>query len=196
VAIQSESFIALLYNIFMLKIVTVPANVLSQSTKPVIKIDDKIKKIVFDMEKILVAQNDPPGVGLAANQVGLDLSIFIIKTSEKAKIKVFINPRIIKLVNSLTRKPSNKKARKQKIKLEGCLSIPRIWGPVKRAGRIFLNYQDLTGKKYLKWFSGFEAIIIQHEVDHLNGIVFTQRAVEQKRQLYREEDEELVKIEY
>ena len=180
----------------MLKIVTVPANVLSQSTKPVIKIDDKIKKIVFDMEKILVAQNDPPGVGLAANQVGLDLSIFIIKTSEKAKIKVFINPRIIKLVNSLTRKPSNKKARKQKIKLEGCLSIPRIWGPVKRAGRIFLNYQDLTGKKYLKWFSGFEAIIIQHEVDHLNGIVFTQRAVEQKGQLFKEENEELVKIEY
>ncbi|KKS44950.1 MAG: Peptide deformylase, partial [Candidatus Gottesmanbacteria bacterium GW2011_GWA2_42_18] len=79
--------------------------------------------------------------------------------------------------------------------LEGCLSIPRIWGPVKRAAKIFLHYQDLTGKKYLKWFSGFEATVIQHEIDHLNGIVFTQRAVEQKGQLYREEDGELTKFE-
>lgn len=180
----------------MLKIVTVPANVLNQSTKPVIKIDDKIKKIVFDMEKILIAQNDPPGVGLAANQVGLDLSIFIIKPTEKAKIKVFINPKIISRTDLFKDSPKKVRPYKKKVKLEGCLSIPRIWGPVKRENRVFLKYQDLTGKDYLSWFSGFEAIIIQHEVDHLNGIVFTQRSVEQKGQLYREENEELVKIEY
>ena len=180
----------------MLKIVTVPANVLNQPTKPVIKIDDKIKKIVFDMEKILIAQNDPPGVGLAANQVGLDLSIFIIKPTEKAKIKVFINPKIVKTVFNKDSFYQKKTKKHKKIKLEGCLSIPRIWGPVKRENRVFLKYQDLTGKDYLSWFSGFEAIIIQHEVDHLNGIVFTQRAVEQKGQLYREENVELVKIEY
>ena len=179
----------------MLKIVTVPANVLNQLTKPVIKIDNKIKKIVFDMEKILIAQNDPPGVGLAANQVGLDLSIFIIKPTEKAKIKVFINPKIVSRTDLFKTEYKKVRPYKKKIKLEGCLSIPRIWGPVKRAGKIFLNYQDLTGKKYLKWFSGFEAIIIQHEVDHLNGIVFTQRSVEQKGQLYREEEDELVKFE-
>lgn len=188
----------------MLKIVTVPSNTLTQPTKLVVKIDEKIKKLILEMEKILIAQTDPPGVGLAANQVGINLSLFIIKPSIKAKIKVFINPRIIKFVNSftprnfnkagLTRKPSNKKTRKQKVKLEGCLSIPRIWGPVKRADKIFLHYQDLVGKKHLKWFAGFEAMIIQHEVDHLNGIVFTQRAVEQKNQLYKEENEELVKI--
>ncbi len=187
----------------MLKIVTVPSNALLRPTKPVIKTDDKIKKMVFDMEHVLIAQNDPPGVGLAANQVGFDLSIFIIKLTEKSKIKVFINPKIIK--SSLTmieRKrddptdKTTKKRKSKKIKLEGCLSIPRIWGPVKRSDRVFLNYQDLTGKKYLKWFTGFEATIIQHEVDHLNGVVFTQRSIEQKGQLYREENEELVKIEY
>lgn len=178
----------------MLKIVTVPANVLNQLTKPVVKIDDKIKKIVFDMEKILIAQNDPPGVGLAANQVGLDLSIFIIKPTEKSKIKVFVNPVIISKTDLFKVSPYKKK--RKKVKLEGCLSIPRIWGPVKRENRVFLKYQDLTGKDYLSWFSGFEAIIIQHEVDHLNGIVFTQRSVEQKGQLYREEKDELVKIEY
>ena len=180
----------------MLKIVTVPANVLTQPTKPVVEVDDKIKKIVYEMEKVLNAQNDPPGVGLAANQVGLDLSIFIIKTSEKAKIKVFINPKIITRTDLFKDSPKKVRPYKKKVKLEGCLSIPRVWSPVKRSDRGFLNFQDLTGKEHLKWFTGFEAIIIQHEVDHLNGIVFTQRAVEQKGQLFREENEELVKIEY
>ncbi len=182
----------------MLKIVTVPNNILNSLTKPVAIIDDEIKKIVSDMEKVLVAQNDPPGVGLAANQVGLDISIFIMKASEKSKTKIFINPKIIKLgASDIERKrkdPTKKK--RAKIKLEGCLSIPRIWGPVKRKDRVFLKYQDINGKEYLKWFTGFESIIIQHEMDHLNGVVFTQRSLEQKGQLYREENDELIKIEY
>lgn len=191
----------------MLKIVLVPANILTQPTKPVLKIDEKIKKIVSDMEKLLVAQDDPPGVGLAANQVGLDLSIFIIKPTEKAKTKVFINPKIVKSVESVKSVKSvtnstdstdstGSTKRRNKIKLEGCLSIPRIWGPVKRVARIFLKYQDLSGKEHSRWFTGFEATIIQHEMDHLSGIVFTQRSLEQKKQIYREENEELVKIEY
>jgi peptide deformylase len=159
------------------------------------------------MEKVLIAQNDPPGVGLAANQVGLNISIFIIRPTEKSKTKIFINPKIIKISKTLIereRKDLSKKSfgsaqdkpKKNKVKLEGCLSIPRIWGPVKRSDRVFLKYQDLTGKEYLKWFTGFEAIIIQHEMDHLDGVVFTQRSIEQKGQLYREEKDELVKIEY
>ena len=179
----------------MLKIITVPNSVLTSPTKPVVKIDSNIKKIVSEMEKVLISQDDPPGVGLAANQVGLDLSIFIIRPTEKSKTKVFINPKIIK-TGVINHAPTKKPISKKKVKLEGCLSIPRIWGPVKRRNRIFLKYQDLTGKEFIKWFSGFEAIIIQHEMDHLNGVVFTQRSVEQKGQLYREEEDELVKIEY
>src|SRR3989338_11555119 len=98
----------------MLKIVTVPANVLTQLTKPVAKIDDKIKKIIFDMEKVLVAQNDPPGVGLAANQVGLDLSIFIIKPTEKSKTKIFINPKIVKSSQTLIERERNDPSKKRK----------------------------------------------------------------------------------
>lgn len=183
----------------MLKIITVPNSVLSSSTKPVGEIDSNIKKIVSDMEKVLIAQDDPPGVGLAANQVGLDLSIFIIRPSEKSKTKIFINPKIVKSSSVMIerqRKNPSKKSSKKKVKLEGCLSIPRIWGPVKRSDRVFLKYQDISGKEYLKWFTGFEAIIIQHEMDHLNGVVFTQRSIEQKGQLYKEEKDELVKIEY
>lgn len=186
----------------MLKIVTVPSNTLSSPTKPVDKIDDKIKKIVFEMEKILVAQTDPPGVGLAANQVGLDLSLFIIKAAQKAKIKVFINPKIVKISQSSsklvktssTNSTNSTKKKHKRVKLEGCLSIPRIWGPVQRADKILLKYQTVAGDKKTNWFSGFEAMIIQHEMDHLNGILFTQRAVEQKGQLYREEEDKLTKI--
>jgi len=192
-----------------LKIVTVPNTILSSPTIPVTEIDSNIKKIVADMEKVLIAQDDPPGVGLAANQVGLDLSIFLVKPTEKSKTKIFINPKIIKIVESVESVKSVKsvtgstdstdltdstKKKRNKVKLEGCLSIPRIWGPVKRAEKVLLKYQDISGKKYEKWFSGFEATIIQHEVDHLNGVVFTQRSVEQKGQLYREENDELVKI--
>lgn len=182
----------------MLKIVTVPNHILSSPTKPVESFDDNLKKIVSDMEKTLVAQDDPPGVGLAANQVGLDLSIFLVKPSEKTKTTVFINPKILKKSDTLIERERDNptKKKKKKVKLEGCLSIPRIWGPVKRSERIFVHYQDLDGMEHLKWFSGFDAIIIQHEIDHLNGVVFTQRSLEQKGQLYREEGDELVKIEY
>jgi peptide deformylase len=214
----------------MLKIVTVPAEILSSPTKQVGVIDERIRKLVKEMEKTLAVQNDPMGVGLAANQVGIDLSLFIIKPSQKAKIKVFINPKImaiktldsgnwkldeetgnlklenlpagkgqtsnIKLPNQTSSLKHQTSKKHTRIKLEGCLSIPRIWGPVKRAERVFLHYQDVDGIEHHKWFSGFEAMIIQHEVDHLKGITFTQRSLEQKGQLYREENDELVKIEY
>jgi len=176
----------------MLKIVTVPNKILFSPTQPVKKIDEKIKTLVAEMEETLLSQKDPKGVGLAANQVGVSLSIFIIKPTEKSKIKVFINPKILQ---TIPYNPPLKKKERKKVKLEGCLSIPKIWGPVKRKDRVFLKYQDITGKEYLKWFSGFEAIIIQHEMDHLQGVVFTQRSIEQGKKLYKEVDDELKPIE-
>jgi len=181
----------------MLKIVTVPNKILSSSTRKVEKIDDKMKKLLIDMEKILRAQNDPKGVGLSANQVGVDLSIFIIKPSEKAKIKVFINPRILKskIQNpNVKSNPKSKKSVKHPVKLEGCLSIPRIWGPIKRAKKILLEYQDLTQGVKREWFQGFEATVIQHEIDHLNGVVFTQKSLEQNQPIYEEKDGQLEKV--
>lgn len=181
----------------MLKIISVPDKILSSSTRRVEKIDDKIKKLLIDMEKILLAQNDPKGVGLSANQVGVDLSIFIIKPSEKAKTKVFINPKILKY--EMRQDPSSKKRKSESVRLEGCLSIPRIWGAVERANKILLEYQDLTlptASVKRGWFQGLEAVIIQHEMDHLCGVLFTQRVIEQNRLLYEEKNGELEKIDY
>ncbi|EKD85790.1 MAG: hypothetical protein ACD_37C00611G0001, partial [uncultured bacterium] len=70
-------------------------------------------------------------------------------------------------------------------KLEGCLSLPAIWGEVLRAPTVILSYQTENGKPQTKKFTGFMSTIIQHEVDHLNGILFPKRVLEQRGQLYK-----------
>ena len=165
----------------MLKIVQAPNKVLSAPVKAVKKIDKRTLAIIKEMKATLEAQTDPPGVGLSANQVGIPLAISIIKPTEKSKILTFINPKIIE------KEPIKKDKKKKKpVALEGCLSIKRIWGTVKRSPKIRLQYQDEKGNSHNKVFKGLLATIIQHEVDHLNGILFTQRAIAQKNTLYQE----------
>jgi peptide deformylase len=181
----------------MLKIVQAPAPVLTKGVRRVVKIDKKIQKLVYDMEETLIAQVDPQGVGLAAPQIGVDLAIFIIKPTLNADTEVFINPKILEIKSPAAPKKKDSKSEKDKsedIKLEGCLSIPRIWGPVSRNEKVLLEYQDLTGEKHTEWFSGFKAVIVQHETDHLHGVLFTQRVLEQKGRLYEEKDGELEAI--
>jgi len=177
----------------MLKIVSIPNTVLQNPVQSIEKIDSKIKQLVYDMEEALIAQVDPQGVGLAAPQVGISLSLFIIKPTPESDTEIFINPKILEVK---TPDSNRKLPKKRQKKLEGCLSIPRIWGPITRASKVRLAYQDLNGKTYTKWFSGFKAVIIQHECDHLNGILFTQRALEQQSKLYEEKDGELLPLHY
>lgn len=176
----------------MLKIVHIPNQVLFTPTKPVKKIDQKIKKLVAEMEEALIAHKDPEGVGLAAPQVGFDLSLFIIKPKKTEPTEVFINPKILQ-TTPYSLQPKNQKSKK--IKLEGCLSVPHIWSAIKRSDSVLVEYQDLSGDWKKEWFSGFKAQIIQHEMDHLQGILFTQRALEQKQKMYQEIDDELKPIE-
>ncbi|NTU47242.1 peptide deformylase [Candidatus Roizmanbacteria bacterium] len=176
----------------MLKIVNVPNPVLTTPTKKIEVFDASLKKLVKEMEKTLDAQVDPQGVGLAATQIGQGISLFIMKPTEDSPIEAIVNPEILKIEEGkISEAPKKKKSQ-----LEGCLSIPRIWSTVHRPRRVFLAFQDLEGKKQQKWFTGFKAVIVQHEVDHLNGILFTQRAIEQQSQLYKEEKGELNPIEY
>lgn len=184
-----------------LKLVHVPSSVLTTPVKEVPVVDQKIRNLVYDMEELLISQIDPQGVGLAAPQVGRDLAIFIIKPSLKSETEVFINPKIIMIEEELKeKKPSTMTDTEEDIeendKLEGCLSIPHVWGPVRRPSRVQVQYQDLAGEMKTKWFSGFKAIIVQHEMDHLKGILFTRRALEQKTSLYEEKDGDLKKLEY
>jgi len=174
-----------------LNLVTVPHPALFKPTKPVTVVDNKIIGIVKEMSRVLVSCQDPEGVGLAATQVGLSLSLFIIKPYSHSPISVFINPRILKTATSVTHR---------KNALEGCLSITNTWSNVERPKWVLLEYQDLSGQVKTKKFEGWEAQIIQHEMDHLSGVLFTHRAIEQKSPLYRIEKnekgkEELVEIE-
>jgi peptide deformylase len=185
----------------MLKIITVPNSILTTTVLPVTNFDISLVNLISEMEKTLKAQTDPMGVGLAAPQVNVNLQIFIMKPKPKSSISVFINPKIIQLQTSNLKHSSSTlhplpSKKKKKTPLEGCLSIPRIWGPVKRSKKLLLEYQTPTGEKKQEWFSGFEAVIIQHEVDHLNGVLFTQRALEQKTPLYEEQDGKLKKMDY
>jgi len=167
----------------MLKIITAPDQILSQKTKKVKKIDKSVLDFIEEMKKTLLSAKDPEGVGLAAPQVGKSISIFITKPRPKSPIKVFINPQI-KLEEKTTK--TEEKSQKTFMKrLEGCLSLPNIWGHVKRNSSLLLSYQDEKGKSYSQKFTGFMAIIIQHEIDHLNGILFTKRVLEQNGTLYK-----------
>lgn len=165
-------------------IVKVPDSVLNERAKPVQKADKTLIKIIEAMKKTLLSTRDPIGVGLAAPQIGKSLRIFITKPWEKSPISVFINSEIVwQSPDKTTGVPQRKN------KFEGCLSIPDIWGMVHRAKKIKLRYQLPTTNYQLqthtRTFSGFLATIIQHEMDHLNGMLFTQRVLEQKEKLYK-----------
>lgn len=164
----------------MKPIVHIPHPVLTKPAAKITVFDSKLQKIVEDMKESLLSATSPRGVGLAATQIGLGLRIFVTRPTQKAKIRVFINPEIINPSPDVTDGVPERDN-----KLEGCLSIPNIWGKVKRASKLTLRYQDETGVAHQEEFSGFLATIIQHETDHINGILFTQRVLEQKEKLFQ-----------
>ncbi|OGH17250.1 MAG: hypothetical protein A3C30_01435 [Candidatus Levybacteria bacterium RIFCSPHIGHO2_02_FULL_40_18] len=177
----------------MFKILVTPNSKLLEKSSPVTLFDRKLAKEISKMKKTLSATRDPVGVGLAAPQVGIFKRMFIARPQENGKILTFINPEIItssgeKKVPSFTNSKkieAKKPAKSKKRLLEGCLSVPNIWGNVARKKEIKLRYQDVAGKENIQNFSGFDSTIIQHELDHLNGILFTKHVLEQKEQLYR-----------
>lgn len=162
-----------------MKILTVPNDVLNKPSKPVTTFDKKLAKTIKEMQKTLAETYDPVGVGLAAPQVGISKQLFIARPTEDSQPKTFINPKIIK------QQAAKKESKKEKKLLEGCLSIPNIWGKVKRNQKLTLEYQDEKGNKHIEDFDGFMATIIQHEIDHLEGTLFTKHVVEQNEKLFR-----------
>lgn len=162
-----------------LKVVGVKNPILRQKAKKVLKIDKKIKELIANMQATLAAQKDPEGVGLAAPQVGKSLQIFV--TSYKGFKRIVINPEIIGIQKS--GKIEKKKTRKNI--LEGCLSLPHYYGPIMRDRKVKVRYLDESGKEKTEEFEGFEAQIIEHEIDHLNGVLFIDHILKQKAPLYK-----------
>lgn len=171
----------------VLKIVTAPIPVLSSISKPISKVNSSVIDIIAEMKKTLAQTTDPKGVGLAAPQVGKSLRIFIARPTDKSKILVFINPEITKQSSEkdYVKRPKKDVSEKASKKLEGCLSLPSIWGPVLRAQSLTITFLDEYGSHHEQKFKGFMATIIQHEMDHLDGILFPKRVLEQKGTLYK-----------
>ena len=164
----------------MKPIVTTPNPALSTPAKSVTSFDRRLAILIRDMKATIRASKNPKGVGLAAPQIGEPWRVFITRPTEQSEIRVFINPEIIAKSDELTDGVPEREN-----KLEGCLSIPKIWGRVKRAKRITVGYQDEKGNPHKESFTGFLATIIQHETDHINGVLFVQRVLAQKGKLYQ-----------
>ena len=176
------------------KIVGVKNPRLRIKSKSVKNIDKKILKLIQDLHDTLSAQKNPEGVGLAGPQIGKNYRVFVAKL--EGNIKTFINPKIVsdikdpekaslRLDNGARKKGGAKHDNHSSRKImEGCLSLPHYYGPLKRSTRIKISYLDEKGEKKVETFESFSAQIIRHEIDHLNGILFIDRLLEQKKPLY------------
>jgi peptide deformylase len=165
----------------MYKIVQAPHQILSTAAQPVPKNLPGLKRIIEEMRDTLLAQVDPEGVGLAANQVNLPYKLFLARFSTKKTepVRVFINPEITSHSDDF--QPEKYKD----APLEGCLSIPKFYGVVKRFAWVQLKFQNEKFEEKNERFAGFPAVVIQHEMDHLTGHVFMEKLLEQKGRIYR-----------
>ena len=142
----------------VLEILTYPDSRLREVATPVTNVDDRVREIVDHMAETMYAA---PGVGLAAPQVGISLRIFVIDVAaegEASRLRVFINPEILEV-------------RGKHVWREGCLSFPDVSEEVKRAEWVRVRALDREGTPFELEAEGLLAVAVQHETDHLNGVL-------------------------
>jgi len=157
-----------------LKVITYPNPILSEKSKKISIIDQSIKNLAKDMAETMFSYGSEheSGVAIAAIQVGIPLRMTVIREPEKTKgYYVLINPEIVKGSGELIED------------MEGCLSVPQKYGKVKRYQKIKVRGLDVTGKKIEVKAEGLMARILQHEIDHMNGRLFTTHVTD--GELYR-----------
>ena len=134
--------------------------VLKRKSKKITSFDEDLGRFIFDMKQAM-ARNE--GIGLAAPQVGVNKRIVVYKDAETHEIKELINPKIIK------------KAKEKDVLEEGCLSFPGVYLKIKRPISIEVSGFNSKGENILVKAQGINARVIQHEIDHLNGVLFYER---------------------
>ena len=157
-------------------IIEVPDPLLRQKSKPVEKVDDEVRALIADMFETMY---DAPGIGLAAIQVGVPKRILVIDLQEPAEEggepvkdpRVFINPEIVQ--SSEQEVPYT----------EGCLSVPDQYAEVDRPDRIRARWLDENGKSHEEDIEGLLATCLQHEMDHLEGVLFIDHLSRLKRDM-------------
>lgn len=137
--------------------------VLRKISKPVDKIDDKIRVLVEDM---IDTMYDADGVGLAAPQIGILKRVAVIDIYDETGVKVLINPEILSMEG-------------EQCEVEGCLSLPGKNGKVKRPTKVVVKAMNLEGEWYEIVGEELLAVALCHEIDHLDGILYTDKVVEE-----------------
>jgi peptide deformylase len=151
----------------ILDVKKVPDPVLRKETQPVEAFDDDLQKLIDDMVETM---RDEPGVGLAATQVGLSRKLIVVEFGDEddpekpAKLYAVANPEITTI------------SEETEFGIEGCLSIPGMVGEVERYAAIVVKGKNAKGKSIKIKAHGWLARIFQHEIDHLDGVLFTDRA--------------------
>ncbi len=139
-----------------MQIVVIGSPVLRKKAKPIRKVTSEIVHLASSMEAFM----KPAGVGLAAPQIGISEAFFIYDIGDG--LHLVINPQILERKGAVSGE-------------EGCLSIPGVYAPIERAEEVTLSYLDHTGKRRVHKYVDFEARVIQHEYDHLQGTLFVDR---------------------
>ena len=157
-----------------LPITTYGMDILRKKTIPVNEVNTKLISFIQDM---FFTMHNASGIGLAAPQVNSGISLAVIDISEIEEFKshkpiILINPNIIDFHGKETAE-------------EGCLSIPDLRADVERHSEIHLTYRDLNMNEVKAEYKGFPARVIQHEIDHLNGILFTDLLPEEKKKEFK-----------
>jgi len=158
----------------LLQIVEYPDPRLKNLAQPVARIDREIQKLADDMAETMY---DAPGIGLAAPQVAAAQRVIVVDISEnRNELLTLVNPEIIASSGEEEMK-------------EGCLSVPGVLETVRRAERVKVRAQDLLGKTLELEADGLLAVCLQHEIDHLNGILFVDHLSRLKQGLIRRKSE-------
>lgn len=151
-------------------ILTTPNPILKQISKPVDAVTDDIRALMDDM---LETMYDAPGIGLAAIQIGEPVNVIVMDLSgegEDPAPQYFVNPEILESAEETL--PYD----------EGCLSVPDVFNTIDRPEKVKLTYLDYNGKRVTEYATGLYAVCIQHEMDHLKGILFIDYLSRMKRE--------------
>jgi peptide deformylase len=169
---------------------TVPHEVLRKKSETIQTFNDETRENIQDLIDALKAARDPEGVGLSFPQIGLNLRGFV--TYLEKKIRIYLNPEVIDVSEELTLGGTPERPT-----LEGCLSIPHLYGPVYRPKKIKIQALDEFGNSFTKTLTSFPARLYLHEYDHLEGVLFTDYTLRDQLPLFfldREHDQ-FVKVE-
>jgi len=178
----------------MRKIILYPNKILRVVTPEIIKVTLGLKKEINDL--ILILKKGDNAAGLAAPQIGLNKRFFGTKEIGDGSVMVFINPKIEKTFGEMVF-PVILENEVEDDFWEGCLSFPDYFGTVKRYLKIKVSWQEIKNDILIEkeeTFGGFEAIVFQHEIDHLNGIVFTDHIKKDKGKFCKMIGKEMVKV--